>query len=95
MPSQNKTFRGLAAIVIACGLCVAPAAAGTFSSLVVFGDSLSDVLGFSRATAYRHWNCARAWLRCEIEGTGDSTGIQETFSISSKFGDTMMVFLAA
>jgi hypothetical protein len=27
-----------------------------------------ELLGFSRATAYRHWNYARAWLRCEIEG---------------------------
>ena len=38
------------------------------------------VLGFSRATAYRHWNYARAWLRCEIEGTDNiSTGISDSF----------------
>jgi RNA polymerase sigma factor (TIGR02999 family) len=32
-------------------------------------EQVAEVLGFSRATAYRHWNYARAWLRCEIEGT--------------------------
>lgn len=32
-------------------------------------EQAADVLGISRATAYRHWNYARAWLRCEIEGT--------------------------
>jgi RNA polymerase sigma factor (TIGR02999 family) len=32
-------------------------------------EQAGDVLGFSRATAFRHWNYARAWLRCEIEGT--------------------------
>jgi RNA polymerase sigma factor (TIGR02999 family) len=30
-------------------------------------EEAGDVLGFSRATAYRHWNYARAWLRCAIE----------------------------
>jgi len=35
-------------------------------------EQAADLLGFSRATAYRHWNYARAWLRCEIEG--DLTG---------------------
>jgi RNA polymerase sigma factor (TIGR02999 family) len=37
-------------------------------------EQAAEVLGFSRATAYRHWNYARAWLRCEIEKGGDSTG---------------------
>ena len=32
-------------------------------------EQAGEVLGFSRATAYRHWNYARAWLRCEIERT--------------------------
>jgi RNA polymerase sigma factor (TIGR02999 family) len=27
-----------------------------------------EVLGLSRATAYRHWSFARAWLRCELAG---------------------------
>jgi RNA polymerase sigma factor (TIGR02999 family) len=31
-------------------------------------EQAGDVLGFSRATAYQHWNYARAWLRCEIAG---------------------------
>lgn len=30
-------------------------------------EQAGEVLGFSRATAYRHWNYARAWLRCAIE----------------------------
>jgi RNA polymerase sigma factor (TIGR02999 family) len=38
-------------------------------------EQAAEVLGFSRATAYRHWNYARAWLRCEIEGNGKMTGI--------------------
>ncbi len=38
-------------------------------------EQAAEVLGCSRATAYRHWNYARAWLRCEIEGQCDSTGI--------------------
>ena len=31
-------------------------------------EQAAEMLGFSRATAYRQWNYARAWLRCEIEG---------------------------
>jgi RNA polymerase sigma factor (TIGR02999 family) len=27
----------------------------------------ADLLAISRATAYRHWAYARAWLRCELE----------------------------
>jgi RNA polymerase sigma factor (TIGR02999 family) len=38
-------------------------------------DQAAEILGFSRATAYRHWNYARAWLRCEIEGNGEITGM--------------------
>jgi RNA polymerase sigma factor (TIGR02999 family) len=30
-------------------------------------EQAGEVLGVSRATAYRHWNYARAWLRCAIE----------------------------
>jgi RNA polymerase sigma factor (TIGR02999 family) len=29
-------------------------------------EQAGEQLGFSRATAYRHWTYARAWLRCEI-----------------------------
>ena len=40
--------------------------------LHVFGgasiDEAADLLGLSRATAYRHWSYARAWLRCEMAG---------------------------
>jgi len=32
----------------------------------------ADALGISRATAYRQWTYARAWLRCEIGGSGES-----------------------
>jgi RNA polymerase sigma factor (TIGR02999 family) len=47
-----------------------PAAAQLVKLRVFTGLSIEqagEVLGFSRATAYRHWNYARAWLRCEIE----------------------------
>ena len=37
-------------------------------------EQAGEILGFPRATAYRHWNYARAWLRCEIQGTKSSTG---------------------
>ena len=49
-----------------------PAAAQLVKLRVFTGLSIeqaAEVLGFSRATAYRHWNYARAWLRCEIERT--------------------------
>ena len=29
-------------------------------------EEAADVLNVSRASAYRHWNYAKAWLRCEI-----------------------------
>jgi RNA polymerase sigma factor (TIGR02999 family) len=29
-------------------------------------DEAADALGLARATAYRHWSFARAWLRCEF-----------------------------
>jgi RNA polymerase sigma factor (TIGR02999 family) len=34
-------------------------------------EQAGEVLGFSRATTYRQWKYARAWLRCEIEGKLD------------------------
>jgi RNA polymerase sigma factor (TIGR02999 family) len=30
-------------------------------------EQVGNLLGLSRATAYRQWNYARAWLRCDIE----------------------------
>jgi RNA polymerase sigma factor (TIGR02999 family) len=30
-------------------------------------EQAGELLGFSRAAAYRQWNYARAWLRCRIE----------------------------
>jgi RNA polymerase sigma factor (TIGR02999 family) len=30
-------------------------------------EQAGELLGFSRATAYRQWDYARAWLRCKIE----------------------------
>jgi RNA polymerase sigma factor (TIGR02999 family) len=30
-------------------------------------EQAGELLSFSRSTAYRQWNYARAWLRCEIE----------------------------
>lgn len=29
-------------------------------------EEAADALGIARATAYRHWKFARAWLRCEM-----------------------------
>ena len=31
-------------------------------------EEAADALGVARATAYRHWSFARAWLRCELGG---------------------------
>jgi RNA polymerase sigma factor (TIGR02999 family) len=31
-------------------------------------DEAAEALGLSRATAYRHWSYARAWVRCEVLG---------------------------
>lgn len=48
-----------------------PAAAQLVKLRVFTGLSIEqagELFGYSRATAYRHWNYARAWLRCEIEG---------------------------
>jgi RNA polymerase sigma factor (TIGR02999 family) len=35
-------------------------------------EETADALGISRATAYRHWTYARAWLRCAL-GAGDTS----------------------
>jgi|SRR5579864_3863296 len=46
------------------------AQAAEIVQLHVFGgasvDEAADLLGLSRATAFRHWAYARAWLRCEM-----------------------------
>ena len=34
-------------------------------------DDAAEALGVSRATAYRQWAYARAWLRCELGGEGN------------------------
>jgi RNA polymerase sigma factor (TIGR02999 family) len=39
-------------------------------------DQVADAMGCSRATAYRNWSYARAWLRCELEGKGGTARIQ-------------------
>ena len=41
-----------------------------FAGLTV--DEAGQALGFSTATAYRHWNYARVWLHSELLETGDS-----------------------
>jgi len=35
-------------------------------------EQTAVALGMSRATAYRQWSYARAWLRCTIGGDGDA-----------------------
>ncbi len=37
-------------------------------------EDIADALGVSRATAYRQWAHARAWLRLAIGGDGDPRG---------------------
>jgi RNA polymerase sigma factor (TIGR02999 family) len=40
-------------------------------------EEAAQALGLSRATAYRHWTYARAWVRCEVLGeTGGESGSQ-------------------
>jgi len=41
-----------------------------FAGLTV--DEAGKALGMSTATAYRHWNYARAWLHGELLGTAES-----------------------
>jgi len=41
-----------------------------FAGLTV--DEAGQALGLSTATAYRHWNYARAWLRTELLGGSES-----------------------
>jgi RNA polymerase sigma factor (TIGR02999 family) len=45
--------------------------------LVVFGgfsvEEAGRLLDMSRASAYRHWSYARAWLRTHIAGQGESS----------------------
>jgi RNA polymerase sigma factor (TIGR02999 family) len=43
-----------------------------FAGLSVEGAA--EVLGISRAAAYRHWTYARAWVRCEILGDREIPG---------------------
>jgi RNA polymerase sigma factor (TIGR02999 family) len=35
-------------------------------------EHAAEALGVSRATAYRQWSYARAWLRCALGGAGDA-----------------------
>ena len=37
-------------------------------------EQVAESLGVSRATAYRQWSYARAWLRCAIDGPDESAG---------------------
>jgi RNA polymerase sigma factor (TIGR02999 family) len=34
-------------------------------------EEAAQALGMSRATAYRHWTYARAWVRCEVLGESE------------------------
>jgi RNA polymerase sigma factor (TIGR02999 family) len=40
-------------------------------------DEAGKLLGMSRATAYRHWTYARAWLKAEMSASDDSKEIRE------------------
>jgi RNA polymerase sigma factor (TIGR02999 family) len=63
----DETISGLAADDPAAGELVK---LRYFSGLTV--EEAGKVLGLSRATAYRHWNYARAWLQCEMRRATDS-----------------------
>ena len=58
------------------GLAAEDAAAEQVVQLHFFAglpiEQAAEALGMSRATAYRHWTYARAWLRCAIGGQGDA-----------------------
>ena len=41
-----------------------------FAGLTV--EEAGKAIGISTATAYRHWNYARAWLFSELQGTAES-----------------------
>jgi RNA polymerase sigma factor (TIGR02999 family) len=43
-------------------------------------EQAAEQLGISRATAYRHWTYARAWLRCEVLGDPEVKKSEKTFS---------------
>src|SRR5262245_32877274 len=51
-------------------LCAEDATAVEIVKLRLFAglsvEEAADALGLARATAYRHWTFARAWLRCEF-----------------------------
>jgi hypothetical protein len=34
-------------------------------------EQAAEMLGISRASAYRNWTYARAWLRCALSGGDD------------------------
>ena len=36
-------------------------------------EEIAELMGMSRATVYRHWAYARAWLRSEIEGDSSTS----------------------
>ena len=40
-------------------------------------EQAAEVLGLSRATAYRQMTFARAWLRCQMSGEGDAAGQED------------------
>jgi RNA polymerase sigma factor (TIGR02999 family) len=40
-------------------------------------EQAGEVLGLSRATAYRQMTFARAWLRCQMSGEGDAAGRED------------------
>lgn len=63
----DETISGLAADDPAAGELVK---LRYFSGLTV--EEAGKALGLSRATAYRHWNYARAWLQCEMRRATDS-----------------------
>jgi RNA polymerase sigma factor (TIGR02999 family) len=56
-------------------------AAANIVQLHFFGglsmEQVADMLGVSRATAYRQWSYARAWLQCAMGADGDESPASE------------------
>jgi RNA polymerase sigma factor (TIGR02999 family) len=54
-------------------------AAGEVVQLHIFAgltlDQVGDCLGISRATVYRQWAYARAWLHCALQDGDDAAGV--------------------
>jgi RNA polymerase sigma factor (TIGR02999 family) len=72
IPDHSSPDRMIALDDALTGLAAEDAQAAAVVKLHFFAGlsmgEVADVLGIARATAYRHWTYARAWLRCAMQG---------------------------